>query len=53
MYSILEWVYENEKISQITPPCYGAFEGDRIYTLMLELCSKTLNDWNELKKSEQ
>ena len=36
----------------IAPLCYGAFEGDGVDVLVLDLCDGTLNTWDELSDSE-
>ena len=40
-------------LDQITPRCYGAFEGDGMNVLILELCDGILMDWDELNDSER
>ena len=53
VYLILEKAYESGQLrDRITPRCYGAFEGDDIVVLILELCNGTiLKEWNELNEA--
>jgi hypothetical protein len=54
IYLMLETAYQSGKVRhQIAPRCYGAFAGDDIYVLILELCNGALNDWDELSSSER
>ena len=54
VYSTLEKAYESGKLrDRITPHFYGAFEGDGIYVLILELCDNTLKSWDEISIFEQ
>ncbi|KAH9039312.1 hypothetical protein EDB85DRAFT_2287134 [Lactarius pseudohatsudake] len=54
VYLSLETAYQSGELpDRITPHCYGAFEGDGIGALILELCGDTLNSWDELDFSEQ
>jgi hypothetical protein len=54
IYFALEMAYQSgQLLDRITPHCYGAFVGDRIYGLILELCDGALNDWDELNHSER
>lgn len=54
VYLTLEMAYQSGQLhDRITPHCYGAFEGDGVYVLILELCDGTLNAWNELNVSER
>ena len=55
VYLTLEKVYQSGQLpDRITPRCYGAFEGDGIVVLILELCDGTiLREWNELNDSER
>jgi hypothetical protein len=54
VYLTLEMAYQSGKLhDRITPHCYGAFEGDGIDVLILELCDGTLNGWDELNASER
>lgn len=49
VYSTLEKAYESGKLrDRITPRFYGAFKGDGIYVLILELCNDTLQSWGGL-----
>jgi hypothetical protein len=51
----MEMAYQSGKLhDRITPHCYGAFEGDGIDVLVLELCDGTINgclDCSEAKPS--
>jgi hypothetical protein len=43
VYSTLEMAYQSGELrDRITPHFYGAFKGDGIYVLILELCNVTL-----------
>jgi hypothetical protein len=53
-YRILERAHKSGKLpDRIAPRCYGAFEGDHVDTLILDLCDNGLKGWNELNASEQ
>lgn len=53
-YLTLEISYQSGKLrNHITPHCYGAFKGDGIFALVLELCDDALNSWEELDVSER
>jgi hypothetical protein len=54
IYQILEDAYASGRLrSRIAPRCYGAFEGDRMDVLLLDLCDGELNTWEELSTSER
>ena len=54
VYLILEEAYQTGKLrDRIAPRCYGAFEGDNMYVLILELCDGILGAWKELNESER
>jgi hypothetical protein len=54
VYLTLEMAYQSERLrNRITPHCHGAFKGDRIDVLILELCDGVLNGWDELNDSER
>jgi len=54
VYLTLEEAYQSGRLCDlITPRCYGAFEGDGIYVLILELCDGILGAWKELNDSER
>ncbi len=54
VYLTLEMAYHSGQLGdRITPHCYGAFEGDGINVLVLELCGDTLKSWGDLDLSEQ
>jgi hypothetical protein len=38
---------------RIAPRCYGAFEGDNIDVLILDLCHGVLDSWDQLKSSDR
>jgi hypothetical protein len=53
-YLTLEKAYQSGQLrDRITPCCYGAFEGNRVDVLILELCDGILNDWGELSSPER
>lgn len=54
IYLSLEEAYKSGKLSdRIAPHCYGAFEGDAMDVLILELCDGILGEWDELSDSER
>ena len=54
VYLTLEEAYQSGQLrDHITPRCYGAFEGDGMNALILELCGGILTEWNELNDSER
>jgi hypothetical protein len=54
VYLSLEEAYQSGKLpDRIAPHCYGAFEGDTMDVLILELCDSTLGEWDELNDSER
>jgi serine/threonine protein kinase len=54
VYSTLETAYQSGELrDRITPHFYGAFKGDGIYVLILELCDDTLPSWEELSMLER
>ena len=54
VYLKIEAAYQSMQLGdRITPHCYGAFEGDGINVLILDLCDGgILNTWDELSASE-
>ena len=53
VYLIIEAAYQSKQLrDRITPRCYGAFEGDGVAVLVLDLCGGILNSWDELSASE-
>jgi hypothetical protein len=53
VYLIIEAAYQSGRLrDRITPRCYGAFEGDGVDVLLLDLCNGILNTWDELSASE-
>jgi hypothetical protein len=54
VYLILEAAYRSKQLcDRITPRCHGAFEGDGIDALILDLGDSVLNSWDELSASER
>ncbi|KAH9050748.1 hypothetical protein EDB84DRAFT_1258875 [Lactarius hengduanensis] len=54
VYLTLEMAYQSGQLrDRITPHCYGAFRGDGVDVLILELCGGTLKGWGELDISER
>ncbi|KAI9465417.1 hypothetical protein BJY52DRAFT_1144063 [Lactarius psammicola] len=54
VYLTLDMAYESGQLrDRIAPHCYGAFEGDGIDVLVLELCGDTLKGWDDLNPSER
>ena len=53
-YLTLDEAYQSGKLcDRIAPRCYGAFEGNGVDLLILDLCDSNLNDWDELSPSER
>jgi len=53
VYLILDEAYQSERLhNRIAPHCYGAFEGNAVDVLILDLCDGILNAWDELSASE-
>jgi hypothetical protein len=53
IYLIIEAAYQSRLLrDRITPRCYGAFEGDGVDVLVLDLCDGILNSWDELSTTE-
>ncbi len=53
VYLIIEAAYQSRRLrNRITPRCYGAFEGDGVDVLVLDLCDGILNEWDELSATE-
>ncbi|KAH9160249.1 hypothetical protein EDB89DRAFT_2249172 [Lactarius sanguifluus] len=53
VYLTLETAYQSGQLcDRVAPHCYGAFRGDGVNVLILELCSGTLKGWGELDISE-
>lgn len=54
VYLILEAAYQSKQLhDRITPRCYGAFEGNGVNALILDLCDGVLNSWDGLSASER
>jgi hypothetical protein len=54
VYLTLEAAHKSGQLrDHITPQCYGAFAGDGIDVLILELGDSILMAWNELNDSER
>jgi hypothetical protein len=54
VYLRLEEAYQSGQLpDRIAPHCYGAFEGDGVDVLILELCDGILRAWAELSDSER
>ena len=48
IYLIIEAAYQSGQLrNRITPRCYGAFEGDGVDIIVLDLCDGILNSWDE------
>jgi hypothetical protein len=53
-YLTLDEAYQSGNVcDRIAPRCYGAFEGNGVDLLILDLCDGNLNDWDELSRSER
>ena len=54
IYLTLEKAYHTGQLSdRIAPRCYGAFKGNRVDVLILDLCEGILNEWEELSAPER
>ena len=54
IYLTLEKAYQSRRLhDRIAPRCYGAFEGDGVIVLILDLCDGVLNEWGELSDPER
>ena len=53
-YLIIEAAYQSGRLrDRITPRCYGAFEGDGVDVIVLDLCDGDILDtWDKLSTSE-
>jgi hypothetical protein len=53
IYLTLEKAYRSRQLhDRIAPRCYGAFEGDGVVVLVLDLYDGILNEWGELSDRE-
>jgi len=53
-YLTLDRAYHSGQLrDRIAPRCYGAFKGNRVDVLILDLCQGTLNQWGELSAPER
>lgn len=54
IYLTLEQAYQSRQSrNRVAPQCYGAFEGNGVAVLILDLCAGVLNEWEELNDSER
>ena len=54
VYLTLDTAYHSGQLGdRIAPRCYGAFKGNRVDVLILDLCKGTLNQWEELHAPER
>ena len=54
VYLALEMAYQSGQLrNRVSPNCYGAFKDEWTNVLVLELCDRTLNSWDELNHSEK
>ena len=54
VYLTLERAYGSGQLcDRIAPRCYGAFKGNRVDVLILDLCEGTLNQWGDLSTQER
>jgi hypothetical protein len=54
VYLTLEKAFQSGQLrDRIAPRCYGAFEGDGVDVLILDLCDDNLKEWDELSASER
>ena len=54
VYLTLDKAYQSGQLrDRIAPCCYGAFEGNGVDVVILDLFDDVLNDWDELSASER
>ena len=54
VYLTLDKAYKSGQLrDRITPHCYGAFEGNGVDAIILDLCDGHLDDWDRLSASER
>ena len=54
IYLTLEKAHHSGQLrDRIAPRCYGAFKGNRVDVLILDLCEGILNQWGELSAPER
>ena len=54
VYLTLDEAYQSGQLcDRIAPRCYGAFEGNGVDILILDLCDGILTVWDELSASER
>ncbi|KIL54825.1 hypothetical protein M378DRAFT_91869 [Amanita muscaria Koide BX008] len=54
VYLTLDKAYQSGQLcDRIAPCCYGAFKGNHVDVLILDLCDGILNDWEELSAPER
>ena len=54
VYLALDRAYKSgQLLNCIAPRCYGAFTGEHVDFLILDLCDSILNDWGELSAPER
>jgi hypothetical protein len=54
VYVAMEKAYRSGKLQgRIAPRCYGAFQGDHIDVLILDLHDTILDSWDHLKPQER
>jgi len=54
VYVSLDRAYNSGQLrDRIAPRCYGAFKGNRVDVLILDLCEGVLNQWGELSAPER
>ena len=54
VYLTLDRAYHSGQLgNRIASRCYGAFKGNRVDVLILDLCEGILNQWRELRAPER
>ena len=53
VYLALDRAYRSGQLRDRIAPRYGAFKGNRVDVLILDLCEGTLNQWGELSAPER
>ncbi|KIL54824.1 hypothetical protein M378DRAFT_174006 [Amanita muscaria Koide BX008] len=54
VYLTLDNAYQSGQLhDRIAPRCYGAFKGNRVTVVILDLCDSILSEWGELSAPER
>ena len=54
VHLVLDRAYHSGQLrNRIAPRCYGAFKGNRVDIIILDLCEGILNHWGDLSSPER